>query len=184
MDDGGALQLRMMELDDIPMVSPLERGAYTEHWPSTNFERELTDNPVARYIVLSRSGQVVGFAGLWIQVDEGHVVNVVVPNEERGKGYGKLLLHALLGIAIDLKLTLATLEVRSTNAVARALYRDYGFWEVGERKRYYSDGEDALIMTTDDLDSPAFLGRYERNLTKLLERFPGTGLQVPSGDAS
>lgn len=184
MNDGGALQLRMMEPGDIAAASAMERGAYTEHWPSTNFERELTDNPVARYIVLSRSGQVVGFAGLWIQVDEGHVVNVVVPAEERGRGYGKLLLHALLGIMVDLRLTLATLEVRSTNAVARALYRDYGFWEVGERKRYYSDGEDALIMTTDDLDSPAFLGRYERNRTKLLERFPGTNPQVPRTDES
>jgi [ribosomal protein S18]-alanine N-acetyltransferase len=176
------LQLRVMQLGDIAVVSAMERGAYTEHWPATNFERELTANPVARYVVLTHAGQVVGFAGLWVQVDEGHVVNVVVPTEERGKGYGKLLIHALLNIAIDLQLTLATLEVRSSNAVARALYRDYGFWEVGERKRYYSDGEDALIMTTDDLDSPAFLGRFERNRIKLEERFPGTKTEMPSGD--
>ena len=169
-----------MTANDIPVVSAMEKAAYGAYWPATNFERELTANPVARYIVLTRGDQVLGFAGLWIQVDEGHVVNVVVPAEERGNGYGKLLLHGLLRIMVDLQLTLATLEVRRDNDVARALYRGHGFWEVGERKRYYSDGEDAIIMTTDDLDSEAFQRRYGSAESAIEGRFPGLTVQLPT----
>ena len=70
-------------------------------------------------------------------------------------------------------MALATLEVRESNEAARALYRRYGFYEVGRRKRYYADNhEDAIIMTTEDLQSPA----YQRRLTALTgeieSRFP------------
>lgn len=167
------LCLRPMAEGDIAVVSAMEKAAYGAYWPATNFERELTSNAVARYIVLTCGGEVLGFAGLWIQVDEGHVVNVVVPAEERGQGYGKLLLYGLLRIMVDLQLTLATLEVRRDNAVARGLYRGFGFWEVGERKRYYSDGEDAIIMTTDDLDSEAFQRRHSAVASSVEARFPG-----------
>lgn len=171
--------LRPMAEGDIAVVSAMEKAEYGAYWPATNFERELTANAVARYIVLTRGGgEVLGFAGLWIQVDEGHVVNVVVPAVERGRGYGKLLLHGLLRIMVDLQLTLATLEVRRDNAVARGLYRGFGFWEVGERKRYYSDGEDAIIMTTDDLDSEAFQRRHAAVASAIEAQFPGVVWEV------
>ncbi|MCZ2110933.1 MAG: hypothetical protein LC118_15425, partial [Dehalococcoidia bacterium] len=68
----------------------------------------------------------------------------------------------------------ATLEVRESNEAARALYRRYGFYEVGVRKRYYADnGEDAIIMTTEEFDSPAFVRRLAGLETEIERRFPG-----------
>jgi ribosomal-protein-alanine N-acetyltransferase len=65
--------------------------------------------------------------------------------------------RALLAIARREGMAAATLEVRVSNQPARALYREFGFHEVGVRKRYYSDNkEDAVIMTTEEFESEGF----------------------------
>ncbi len=165
-----APRLRGMRPEDVPVVMAVERAAYSGGWPATAFERELTGNGMARYIVLEGAGGgIKGFAGLWLMVDEAHVVTVAVVPEERRRGLGRVLVHGLIGVAIDHGMSLATLEVRVSNEAARALYREYGFYEVGTRKRYYSDNhEDAVIMTTEGLTSPA----YQRPAARLAEEIP------------
>ena len=94
--------------------------------------------------------------GLWVMVDEAHVTTFAVDPRWRRRGVGERLLLGLLDIAVTRRAREATLEVRLSNMPARRLYEKYGFRPVGIRPRYYSDnGEDALIMTTDPLDSPA-----------------------------
>ncbi|MCI0346076.1 MAG: GNAT family N-acetyltransferase, partial [Chloroflexi bacterium] len=79
------------------------------------------------------------------------------------RGVGQRLLLRLLEMANDRRAREATLEVRLSNVPARRLYEKYGFRPVGIRPRYYSDnGEDALIMTTDALASPAMRDRLGR----------------------
>jgi len=170
-----APRLRPLHADDVAAVMAVERAAYGEGWPSTAFERELTRNPMARYIVVEDGeGRIVGFAGLWLMVDEAHVVTVAVLPQERRGGLGRLLVHGLIQVAIDHGMTVATLEVRESNAGARALYREYGFYEVGRRKRYYADNhEDAVIMTTEAMTSPAYQRRLARLAAELARRFPG-----------
>jgi len=176
------LRLRMMEPRDIPAVMELERLAFSPGWSPTTFERELTHNGMARYIVLeSESGKIQGFAGLWLMVDEAHVVTVAVLPELRRRGYGRLLVHALVELAHDCGMTSATLEVRESNVAARKLYAGYGFHEVGLRKRYYADnGEDAVIMTTEEFTSPAYAARLGRLAALLAGRFPGVEPRVPA----
>jgi ribosomal-protein-alanine N-acetyltransferase len=85
-----------------------------------------------------------------------------------------VLVHGLVQLAIEHGMTTATLEVRASNAAARALYREYGFYEVGERKRYYADNrEDAVIMTTEELTSAAYQRRLFRLGDEIRRRFPG-----------
>ena len=104
---------------------------------------------------MARAGDVVvGFAGLWVMVDEAHVTTFAVDPHWRRRGVGERLLLGLLDIAAARRAREATLEVRLSNMPARRLYEKYGFRPVGIRPRYYSDnGEDALIMTTDPLES-------------------------------
>lgn len=176
-------RLAMMRPGDMPEVMAVERAAYSQGWPTTAFERELTQNAMARYIVLRgpAGGPVVGFAGLWLMVDEAHVVTVAVLPEERRAGYGRVLVHGLLAVALHNGMTSATLEVRASNDPARALYRGYGFYEVGERKKYYSDNrEDAIIMTTEDIRGEAYGARLQRLGGELERRFPGIEL-TPHG---
>ena len=89
--------------------------------------------------------------------NEAHIVTVGVTSDYRGKGVGELLLIAALSHAIYQGSILATLEVRPSNVVARSLYLKHGFTDRGIRKNYYADNrEDAIIMTTDHIQSREF----------------------------
>src|SRR5687768_16314268 len=82
---------------------------------------------------------LVGYAGLWLRVDEAHVTTIGVDPAYRGQGVGELLFLGLIDVAAEMKATRMTLEVRVSNASAQALYRKYGLEVAGMRKRYYSD---------------------------------------------
>jgi ribosomal-protein-alanine N-acetyltransferase len=114
---------------------------------------------------------IVGYAGIWVMTDEAHVTTIASHPEMRGKGVGELLLVSLIHRAMEIGARWMTLEVRASNAVAQNLYRKYTFKEMGVRRRYYSDnGEDALVMWTDALDSDGFIGTLDKNERKLAER--------------
>lgn len=162
---------------DLDQVMIVERSAYAHGWPTTAFERELTQNAMARYIVLTDDDRVVGFGGLWLMVDEAHIVTVAVLPEMRRRGLGRLLVHGLVQLAATSAMHAATLEVRASNDAARRLYALYGFYEVGVRKRYYSDNqEDAVIMTTEALDSAAYQARLAARAADLEQLLPGVSL--------
>lgn len=104
---------------------------------------------------------VAGFVGIWYMVDEAHIVSIGVRNEFRGFGIGELMLIAAIEQATQLESRVVTLEVRVSNYVAHNLYKKFGFSERGIRKGYYTDNrEDALIMTTDPVQSPEFSQRF------------------------
>jgi ribosomal-protein-alanine N-acetyltransferase len=114
---------------------------------------------------------IVGYAGIWIMTDESHITTIASHPEVRGQGVGEFLLVALIHRSIEIGARWMTLEVRASNAVAQNLYRKYTFKEMGVRRRYYSDnGEDALVMWTDALDSESFETAFAQNERKLAER--------------
>jgi ribosomal-protein-alanine N-acetyltransferase len=152
-----------MTFQDLPVVHAIERASFTVPWPDDAYRNELSTNRLASYIVARAESAVVGFAGLWVMVDEAHVTTFAVDPRWRRQGVGERLLLALLDLAVARRAREATLEVRLSNMPARRLYEKYGFRPVGIRPRYYSDnGEDALIMTTDALDSDAMRDRLAR----------------------
>ncbi|MDQ2745293.1 MAG: ribosomal protein S18-alanine N-acetyltransferase, partial [Chloroflexota bacterium] len=97
-------------------------------------------------------GRIVGYAGMWLMVDEAHITTIAVLNDWRGQGLGELLLVSLIQQATAVYAHRMTLEVRVSNETAQKLYRKYGFAEEGVRPRYYSDNnEDAYIMSTKNI---------------------------------
>jgi [ribosomal protein S18]-alanine N-acetyltransferase len=115
--------------------------------------------------------RIVGFAGMWLMLDEAHVTTIGVKRELRGLGLGEMLFATLLQIAIEVGAHRSTLEVRISNHSAQALYRKYGFHDEGVRRRYYSDNnEDALIMWSDRLESPGFRKLYGELRADLSQR--------------
>lgn len=105
---------------------------------------------------------VIGFAGMWMYVDEAHVATIATHPGVRGRGIGKRILLNLLREAQRRHAVTVTLEVRVSNIVAQNMYRKYGFEEVGRRKAYYHDNrEDALLMTITNFESPAYRGRLD-----------------------
>jgi len=95
---------------------------------------------------------------VWFIIDEAHIATLAVHPSYRGFGVAKCLLTTALKSALDKGMKLATLEVRANNHAAQALYRHFGFENVGQRRRYYRDNnEDAIIMTLNHLDNSIIL---------------------------
>ncbi len=115
---------------------------------------------------------LIGLVGLWFVMDEAHVVIIGNRPSDRRKGIGELLLVAAIEAGIAHGSRVLTLEVRASNEVARALYRKYGFREVGVRKRYYADNnEDAVIMTTPPIQSDEYGEHFETQVLEHEERW-------------
>jgi ribosomal-protein-alanine N-acetyltransferase len=106
---------------------------------------------------------IVGMVGVWLMVDEAHIVTIAVVEGHRRRGIGELLLIAAIELADINDRPLVTLECRMSNEAAQALYEKYGFRRVGVRRRYYSDDqEDAAIMTTESILTPSYQALFQR----------------------
>jgi [ribosomal protein S18]-alanine N-acetyltransferase len=105
---------------------------------------------------------IIGFAGLWLMVDEAHITTIAMHPDYRRRGLGEYMLANLIDIAYAINARWVTLEVRVSNYSAQNLYRKYGFREAGLRHRYYSDNqEDALIMWTEEIHSLAYRHKFQ-----------------------
>jgi ribosomal-protein-alanine N-acetyltransferase len=152
-----------MNLGDLGVVQEIERRSFRTPWPAHAYRTELETNRLATSLVARLDGQVVGYGGMWLMVDEAHITTFAVDPDHRRRRIGERLLLALLDLARLRNAREATLEVRLSNLAARKLYEKYGFRPIGLRPRYYSDdNEDALIMTTEPLAEPAMRERLER----------------------
>ena len=164
------LKVERMTLEDVNDVHRIERASFPVPWPDYAFRQEIETNRLAHYLVVRAAGEAVAYGGLWMMVDEAHITTFAVLPQWRRHGVGGRLMVELMRTAINLKARVTTLEVRLSNAPARALYQQFGFRPVGVRPRYYSDnGEDALIMTTEPLSDPSMVDR----LAALEKRYDG-----------
>jgi len=144
--------LRRMTLIDVPAVHRLEQAIFSMPWSEKDFVYEMTENKVARYLVIEEAGEIIAFAGAHIILDQAHVTNIAVRQDCRGRGLGRMITRALMQYASNLGAEYLTLEVRQSNAAAQNLYKSLGFVKVSVRKRYYEDtGEDAWLMVCDQL---------------------------------
>lgn len=143
------LIIEMMTSKDIDGVFEVEKNCFEHHWSKESFKKELI-NENARYLVAKLDRKIVGYVGIWLILDEGHITNVAVHNDYRGQKIGDKLVQALVNLCKENNINSMTLEVRVSNTVAQSLYKKYGFKLAGIRKEYYSDNkEDAMIMWND-----------------------------------
>lgn len=144
--------LAPMTMDDLPRVLEIERESFRTPWPADAYAHELRENRLAFYIVARVEEALVGYAGMWVILDEAHITTIAVDPRYRGQHIGERLLVGMIDAALERGARWVTLEVRRSNTTAQALYKKYGFREVGTRKGYYSDNrEDAIVMWTGNL---------------------------------
>lgn len=144
--------VRRMTLADAPGVHAIEQTTFPVPWSLHDFEKEMTVNRCARYMVAEREGRIIAFAGAWIVLDEAHVTKIAVAADCRRQGVGRAVTQALVQYAANLGVQYMTLEVRRSNEAAQQLYKQLGFVSVGVRKRYYADnGEDAYLMVLEHM---------------------------------
>ncbi len=166
--------IRLMRQEDAIQMAEISLEAFPCTQVPTNYQREFR-NPLAHYIVAFDSSEgendtvsnlpryMVGYAGFWLIAGEAHIVDIAVRNAYKSRGIGELLLISLIGLALALNASQATLEVRASNHIACSLYRKYGFSVQGVRKRYYLDNnEDAVIMTVNDISSKIYKSFFEK----------------------
>lgn len=136
-----------MDRSHLAGVAELERLCFTVPWTEEMLAEELY-NPTASFIVAeSAAGEVLGYAGLHVVLDEGYIDNVAVRPSCRRQGIAHRLLDTFCRFG-QAHLAFLTLEVRPSNIAAVALYQTHGFQEAGRRKDYYDNPrEDALLLT-------------------------------------
>lgn len=162
------ITIEPMRLEDIGTVMDIEQVSFPTPWPRDAYHHELRENRLACYVVARMMQQVVGYAGMWVILDEAHVTTIAVDARYRRRHIGERLLVALIDEAMRRSARQVTLEVRRSNRGAQALYRQYGFKDIGIRKGYYSDnGEDAIIMWTGNIREAPFQERYSQNRARL-----------------
>lgn len=162
------VRVEPMTVADIEAVHAIERLSFPVPWPTYAFRQELETNRMAHYLVARVGDELVAYGGVWLMFDDAHVTSFAVLPAWRRHGVGGRLMLELMELCQDLGARVATLEVRLSNQPARLLYQRFGFRPVGIRPRYYSDnGEDALIMTTEPLES----ADMERRMADMAQRY-------------
>ena len=125
----------------------ITRQSLLRPWSEAIWREELS-SPFGLYLVLEEDGAVSGYIGVKLISDEMHVMMIAVRSERRRRGFARALVEAALDDPASAGARRVYLEVRPSNAEARALYGSLGFAETGVRPGYYGD-EDALLMTLD-----------------------------------
>lgn len=164
-----ALEERVLHVEVVPMrrrhlrsVLRIEAETHPRPWSLSLFMSEMALRSSRAYFVGRVDGLVVGYVGLMMSGEEGHITTIAVdPNWHRRKIGTRLLLVAARE-AIRRSGTALTLEVRMSNSGAQEMYRHFGFRPAGVRRNYYVEtNEDALIMWAEDVNEPEYAARLD-----------------------
>jgi ribosomal-protein-alanine N-acetyltransferase len=147
--------IRRMRLEDVENVLAIDRQCFPVPWTRNAFEAEVR-NVAGHYRVAEIAGEVRGYIGAWIIMDEIHITTLGVEPGWRRRGIADRLLASVLEEGVRRGARRASLEVRASNRAAQQLYAKYGFHPISRRARYYADnGEDAVVMWIEDMRRPA-----------------------------
>lgn len=135
-----------MSESDLDQVMAIERASFPNPWTRQHFIDELNSPHAFPLSAFDSEGRLVGFICPMLLLDEGHIMDVAVDPDCRGRGVGRMLVQRVLDDCLGAGAAFVSLEVRVSNHAAISLYLEMGFAESGRRKRYYKDGEDALMM--------------------------------------
>lgn len=141
-----AVVTRAMLARDVPRVAEIERESFSVPWSPATF-RNVLRNPSAHGLVARREREIAGYAVFWLTGDDAELGDLAVTPSLRRRGIGRLLVVEAMRDAARKGACRLFLEVRESNAAARALYEDLGFRRMGRRRRYYrAPVEDALVL--------------------------------------
>lgn len=169
-----------MRIEDVAQVVQIDRLSFSSPWSYHSYAHEVNDAGYSHMLVLEgeeahppaaagrwwrrllggRNGRhpiptIVGYGGLWSIADEAHISTIAVHPDHRGKGYGEVLLVAMLRRAVILHAAYVILEVRVSNTVAKNLYRKYGFRYTHTKPGYYRDNNEDAEELRVDIDPDA-----------------------------
>ena len=139
------MTLRAWTKDDVAKIAALEKRCFSDPWSEEMFLGSMR-LPVFYSVLIEDEDELVGYACENILFEDAEIANVAVAPEYRRRGLGKALLTWLEQTARAQNAEKLFLEVRAGNTPAKTLYESFGFEGISVRKRYYEDGEDAIVM--------------------------------------
>lgn len=191
------LALQPLTSEHLAEAVSLDQRCFGGLWTESGYQREM-ESPNSDLLILQpvqmdadgvaaggNPSSLIGLACAWSILDESHITLLAVDPRYRHQGFGQLLLYTLLVLAYQRGLEWATLEVRISNQAAIGLYQKYGFASVGNRPKYYPDGEDALILWRSGLQRPEFqsaLRQWQQGLDDRLRALNWGLSQFPNCD--
>ncbi len=141
------VEIRDMAPEDVDRIVELEKEIFVDAWEACDFENSFEVDDMV-FLVAESDGEIVGYCGMWVIVDNCEILNIAVSDRYRGRGIGESMLRQMIDTGRERGAVTFTLEVREGNDPARNLYDKYGFRIVGRRKAYYNHPrEDAILMT-------------------------------------
>lgn len=153
------VHILLMNESDLDAVHDIEDRVFTQPWSVNLFRGELINPDKRVYLTAKTEGKLAGYAGLMLVDGEAHITTLAVDVPFRNRRIGSLLALRLIEIAILKRVHWLTLEVRESNEAAQNLYKRFGFKQIGVRQKYYTDGENAVIMWTNDIQSDEYKAR-------------------------
>lgn len=143
------MNIRGWKFEDILRISELEMECFPKEPWSYRMLADSFENENFVGILCEENGEIAGYGGVTVGYDTADIDNIAVSERYRGCGMGAVLLEELVRVARERGAAKIFLEVRVSNAVAMSLYLKHGFKGVYARTRYYTDGEDCLVMARD-----------------------------------
>lgn len=140
------ITMHTMRLRDLEEIKDTLQTDFDDFWNFEIFKEELV-NTNSSYLVLRYDDEIVCFGGIKIILDESNIMDIVTKKDKRNQGFAKFLLNELINISEEENCSSITLEVRENNLPAIHLYESFDFKEVGRRKKYYKNGDTAILMT-------------------------------------
>lgn len=140
------MEIRSWKYSDISRIAELEKECFPKEPWSFKMLASSFDADTFRGVLADDCGEIVGYGGITLAGDFADIENVAVTEFFRNSGIGTQILRSLVNIARVEGAKKVFLEVRVSNSVAMGLYLKCGFKGVYARTRYYSDGEDCLVM--------------------------------------
>ncbi|MDC0559030.1 ribosomal protein S18-alanine N-acetyltransferase [Candidatus Izimaplasma bacterium] len=144
-----AVNIRKMDLSDISYVYNEEIKIFGKSLGEKTLYNEIIYNKMSKYFIALVDGRRAGYVGSWLTIPNAEILNLFVSENYRGLGIGKDLMAEVIKVCNEHKIEMLTLEVRKSNDYAIKMYQDLGFKTSSIRKKYYENGEDALLMLLD-----------------------------------
>ena len=140
------MTIRGWKFEDILRISELEKECFPQEPWSYRMLADSFENENFIGVLCDDGGEIAGYGGLTLGYDTADIDNIAVAESYRGGGIGGAMLEWLVAAAAERGMTRVFLEVRVSNSRAMALYLKHNFKGVYARTRYYTDGEDCLVM--------------------------------------
>jgi [ribosomal protein S18]-alanine N-acetyltransferase len=173
------LQLSPLTMEDLAQVLIIEQQCFGGYWSQSIFETELKTKGCC-YVRLQDSKNILAYGGFWQIFEEAHLTTLAVDPQYQGIGLGALLLGHLMTVAQSQEAHWMTLEVRPSNQQAIKLYQRYGFGELGRRKGYYPDNEDALLFWYQNLHLAEARKCLKEHHQQCLAKLKSRGIEISS----